>query len=326
MARPSAAFVFLASIFVSLTHDHGSRSGGVAAVATTPVDDADAPWPAGERDNEEAAEAEEFWLDDYELEYILSTLKPGHSDEAADPLESPRLSLEEQIEMVLEDKFQRQRGRASAAVEEEEEEDRIGGYLKGETARDGDERSLRKDKRKANKGRGKKGGKKAKNTGKGKQPVTKTKRGNYNAHKFGNSYHTNVGQRHYRNVCLEPPDRYRTCFARAVDPSNDLAEGSCDKINRNAYNLGAMLYKEKREIPEGLPVPYTAPYVQTGQGGGQTRGRARAGGELRTEGRMHLSLFQVSKKVSGHHVHPRPTVREKCASILLVYTNEGSPG
>jgi hypothetical protein len=48
------------------------------------------------------------------------------------------------------------------------------------------------------------------------------------------------------NLCLtDPEDVYRTCFQRAIDPSNNLTE---DTILRNEYNKGDI-------------APYTVPYV-----------------------------------------------------------------
>lgn len=63
-----------------------------------------------------------------------------------------------------------------------------------------------------------------------------------------------------RNICLTEPDRYRTCFQRSIDPSNNLTQ---DIILREEYNKGAL-----NECGEYTPSdnetymkPYTAPYA-----------------------------------------------------------------
>ena len=169
--------------------------------------------------------------------------------------------------------------------------------LKGDASSDVEDRALRKKtkttKNTSNSGRNQGGGSKQKknmkrpdrNKGAKKKggPKNINKRGQYNKNKFGNSYQTQQNNRKFKNVCLDPPDRYRTCYSRTVDPGNDLED--CDKITRNSYNLGAQLYKKERPIPESVPTPYTNPYL--------------AQGESLTEGKMHLTIFQDSKVVSS---------------------------
>lgn len=64
------------------------------------------------------------------------------------------------------------------------------------------------------------------------------------------------------NVCLtNPPDIYRTCFQRAVDPSNSLSE---DAILRDKYNIGSTMYENGQDVSNPSSeyiAPYTAPYV-----------------------------------------------------------------
>ena len=101
-------------------------------------------------------------------------------------------------------------------------------------------------------------------------------------------------ERQYKNQCLDdPPDPYRTCLTRSSDPEIfdlnagvDDDGGRCEarEIRRNVYNLGAQLYKKGRPYPEGVPGPYKQPYSIVGR-------------EVRTAGSMHVSLFEVAKKV-----------------------------
>lgn len=64
------------------------------------------------------------------------------------------------------------------------------------------------------------------------------------------------------NICLtDPQDVYRTCFQRAIDPSNDLSE---DAILRDKYNIGASMYRkgEETSVPnDSYIAPYTASYI-----------------------------------------------------------------
>jgi len=106
----------------------------------------------------------------------------------------------------------------------------------------------------------------------------------YKKNKFGNRPVTEQNVRKFRNQCLEPPDMYRTCYSRTVDPSNTVED--CDHVERNSYNLAAILYKRGRPIPPGYPVPYTKPYIVS-----RTI-------EARSEGTMHLSLFQDAKDLT----------------------------
>ena len=76
---------------------------------------------------------------------------------------------------------------------------------------------------------------------------------------------------------------FRTCYSRTIDPSNTLT--ACNTVERNGYNFAAQLYKRDRPIPSGLPMPYTEPYAV------KTK-------ESKTEGQMHVSLFQSAKEVS----------------------------
>ena len=275
MARTSAALVLLALHLAALDHrQYGD--GGCAVVATPVVGYASVSRSAGEDvvSGEEEEPAEELWLEDDELARVLAALDRDGGGAAAAPRHS-RPSLEERVGMLLEDEYYRGR---QEEEEEEERDDVTGDELGGDAVRDGVERGLRKGYRKKRKrGRGGRAG------GRG---------GGYRPHLHGNAYKTDVHNRKYRHVCLDIPDPYRTCFARALDPANDLEEGACDQIQRNSYNLGALLYKKGRTIPDGLPAPYTEPYVVRGWG------RTREGGEVRTEGRMHISLFQTSKKAS----------------------------
>lgn len=313
-------------------------------------------------------EAEEMWINDLELDQILAAI---NLDKATAPL----MSLEEQIEIVLQQRFQ-QRQQEEEQVEslssEFEEEGISWGYidedednelladswdkfdneyeyledinssepyppltaiLKGEVTKE--DRGLRKKKKndgqgnkqnqnnnKPSTGRGQTNNNKKKkagnnnnrpNTGRGqgnnnnkkkkkagnnnnrpnrgqnnnnKMPKNNrpnNKRGQIKKNKFGNE---ELNNRQFKNICLDPPDQYRTCFARAIDSSNDVT--GCDKITRNSYNLGAQLHKKNRPIPEGIPKPYTPPYIIT----------ERDAIEARTDGKMHISLFEVNQKVS----------------------------
>ena len=61
-----------------------------------------------------------------------------------------------------------------------------------------------------------------------------------------------------KNVCLtNPPDVYRTCMQRAVDPNNDL---TVDTILRDQYNIGATKFING-ESTEGYITPHTPPYT-----------------------------------------------------------------
>lgn len=57
------------------------------------------------------------------------------------------------------------------------------------------------------------------------------------------------------NICLEPTDRYRTCYQRAADPSNNLRK---DEIQRREYNRGAKRYEKGKNY---RIEPYSPPYV-----------------------------------------------------------------
>ena len=62
------------------------------------------------------------------------------------------------------------------------------------------------------------------------------------------------------NTCLtEPTDKYRTCFQRAVDPQNNLTE---DKILRDNYNLGAIMFERGINISSPSASTYLAPYTE----------------------------------------------------------------
>jgi len=255
-------------------------------------------FPRGGRSDEEEDAVGEFWLDDAELDEIIAALDAGKDVNDSENVEPrpKRLTLEEHIEMVLDRKLRRNQPQRPDEdhdqwTEElewtEEERSKRPPLLKGETSREDDNpRDLRK------KLKGKKAGRRGNNRTvnmKKARAMNKTNKGKknmqYNRHKFGNRYHTGQGNRQYRNICLtDPPDRYRTCFSRIEDPKNDLQ--NCDKIQRNSYNLGAQMYLRGRTIPEGVPAPYTMPFV---------RGEFR---ETRTEGKMHLSFFQVANRVS----------------------------
>ncbi|KAL7468732.1 hypothetical protein ACHAXS_008960 [Conticribra weissflogii] len=58
------------------------------------------------------------------------------------------------------------------------------------------------------------------------------------------------------NICLEPTDRYRTCYQRAADPSNNLRK---DEIQRGEYNRGAKRYEKGKNY---RIEPYSPPYVE----------------------------------------------------------------
>jgi hypothetical protein len=76
---------------------------------------------------------------------------------------------------------------------------------------------------------------------------------------------------------LTPQDRYRTCFQRAADPSNNLSE---DKVLREQYNIGAALYQNGEDISspsvDTYLAPFTLPYA--------------ASDEKLTNGTVYLSL------------------------------------
>lgn len=106
-----------------------------------------------------------------------------------------------------------------------------------------------------------------------------------------------------KNICLEKEDKYRTCFTRAADPSNDLEE---DTILRDEYNMAAAPSpksgKGRRHLAKAskskggktgsksakstLVEPYTPPYV--------------AEDEILTEGTIYLSMVkeQAEKRMS----------------------------
>jgi hypothetical protein len=79
------------------------------------------------------------------------------------------------------------------------------------------------------------------------------------------------------NICLKKPeDIYRTCFQRAVDPSNDLTK---DTVLRHEYNLGALMYQQGQQSSVSTLSylePYTPVYVTSN--------------ELLTYGSMYLSM------------------------------------
>ncbi|KAL7536384.1 hypothetical protein ACHAXR_009333, partial [Thalassiosira sp. AJA248-18] len=266
------------------------------------------------------------WVNDEELDQIIAALNMDRNT-------APLYSLEEQIEIVLQQKFQQRQDQAGDNEMDDsisEKEAARPTALKGEASAKEDQRDLRKKKKKKktsssnnnnnnrpsqsskpkNNGNKKKNNQQQKqkqnnNSSKPKQKQTNNnskpknngnkiknnnnnsspnKRKPYSKNKHGNKYHTDQQNRKFRNVCLtDPPDKYRTCFARTIDPTNDV-EG-CDKITRNTYNLGAQLYKRGRPIPDGITKPYTEPYMKRGI-------------ESRTEGKMHISLFQVNKQVT----------------------------
>jgi len=90
-----------------------------------------------------------------------------------------------------------------------------------------------------------------------------------------------------KNVRLRPPDRYRTCFACNRNKHFDLPpleKDECGRtkytIRRDAYNLGAQLYKDEMKIPKGVPRPYTCPCAKEG--------------ESRVEGEFQVSFFDTS--------------------------------
>lgn len=63
------------------------------------------------------------------------------------------------------------------------------------------------------------------------------------------------------DICLTgPEDKFRTCFQRSVDPSNELIE---DTILRDEYNLGALMYENGQASSVSTLsyiTPYTRPY------------------------------------------------------------------
>ena len=62
------------------------------------------------------------------------------------------------------------------------------------------------------------------------------------------------------NICLtDPPDKYRTCFQRVVDPSNELTK---DYILRDKYNIGASMYERGMNISSPSTGTYLAPYTK----------------------------------------------------------------
>ncbi|KAL3788465.1 hypothetical protein HJC23_011417, partial [Cyclotella cryptica] len=92
-----------------------------------------------------------------------------------------------------------------------------------------------------------------------------------------------------KNICLDDPeDKYRTCFQRSADPSNNLSQ---DKILRHQYNVGARKFKRgnlcsKLEKSSGKSgkgslsyvVPYSPPYVTSD--------------EQLTHGSIYISIVQ----------------------------------
>ena len=101
---------------------------------------------------------------------------------------------------------------------------------------------------------------------------------------YGNAGVTGQGNRQFRNVCLDPPDRYRTCISRTINPKNDVED--CNHIERNGYNFAAQLHKRDRPIPSYLPPLYTLPFI------------ASRVIEERTPGNMHLTIFQAAKDLT----------------------------
>lgn len=100
-----------------------------------------------------------------------------------------------------------------------------------------------------------------------------------------------------KNICLEKEDKYRTCLARAIDPSNDLEEDTIlrDDYNKAAARLAPKSGKGTRQLAEGKSGktsdsrngsksakssigPYTPPFTMQD--------------ELLTEGTIYLSMVK----------------------------------
>eukprot|EP00804_Cyclotella_cryptica_P000779 CCRYP_001041-RB/>CCRYP_001041-RB protein AED:0.02 eAED:0.02 QI:170/1/1/1/1/0.66/3/964/479 len=244
----------------------------------------------------------EFYLTDDEIQEVLY---PRTSFE----------SLETRIEKVLQRRFFDDYDHDASLESYHEQDDEEVHDESGVQVRKGQQqrpssRGLRTEKglfnkdrkrgKRANNGRGKRansGGGKRGNNGRGKRGGNgkRGKRGNGVARnkrqKRGGNKHQQFKyqNRNYRNICLDPPDRFRTCLSREEDPTNDLQ--GCDAILRNSYNMGALfLQRGKWPPPSDDPdyiephVPYTEPYIKND--------------EVMTLGFMHLTLLQSTENLN----------------------------
>lgn len=266
---------------------------------------------------EEHERFEGFLLDDQELDEIWESYNARAQD-------AGRLTLEEEIELVLQRKLMKLQYEGAVAdfeeyvdVWEEEEEDE--GFeseyvderasssvpLKGASTdrhlRHRNNNNKRNRNKRNNNGRNKRNNGRN-NNGTNKRNNGRNKRGQNNGRNkrgpnIGRNKRNKRGQngrvkgplphrtpegtaRIYKNICLDPPDPWRTCFTRKVDPKADV---DCDfKIQRNVYNYGAQMFNRGKVI-EPIPLPYKKPYY--------------ADDEVETEGMMHLSLIQAAKDV-----------------------------
>ena len=121
-----------------------------------------------------------------------------------------------------------------------------------------------------------------------------------------------------KNKCLnKPQDRYRTCFARAIDPSNNLKD---DTILRDEYNMTAIKLlkssksgKSRRELGKSSKKPKKAKKSKSGKSGKSGKGSKSAkisvqpytppyitADEELTEGSIYLSMVkeEAEKRMS----------------------------
>lgn len=166
-----------------------------------------------------------------DLEYELESNKDGDGS-----YNNKFDTLEERIERILQRRLENivdtdvdavvafdEAEYDEVSYNEEEEGDTMKGSDHGDYH--GTTRGLAKKKTTGNNRRpGKKPGRRPANNnrqpGGRPRPATKKKRSKKKEGKFTN--------RVFRNICLDPPDIFRTCFARAVDPLNDVV--GCDKM------------------------------------------------------------------------------------------------